>query len=219
MGELKSPHWEALLPRTQELLQTLSTLTVLRSFYLAGGTALALRLGHRISQDLDFFANIETLDDDLRRQIILTLQNHSPTIHQDSNLGLVLEVNYVVTSFFSYGYPLLAPTDSVLGIEVASLLDIGLMKLDAIAGRGMRKDFYDIYAIAQQIRLDDLFAHIETKYPNSRTFPMRALTALVDFDIAEQQEEPILLAPLVWSEVKRFCQAEARRLGRIWFAG
>lgn len=218
MGELKSPHWEALLPQTQQLLQILGTLTVLQPFYLAGGTALALRLGHRISQDLDFFANIETLDDNLRRQIVLTLQNHLPTIHQDSNLGLVLEVNYVVTSFFSYGYPLLAPTDSVIGIEIASLLDIGLMKLDAIAGRGMRKDFYDIYAIAQQIPLDALFAHIEKKYPSSRTFPMRALTALVDFDIAEQQEEPILLAPITWSEVKRFCQAEARRLGKIWFA-
>lgn len=218
MGELASPHWEAVLPQTRKLLEVLGTLTIRRPFYLAGGTALALRLGHRISQDLDLFANIETLNDDLRHQIILALQNHSLTIHQDSNLGLVLEADGVVASFFSYGYPLLAPTDSVVGIEIASLSDIGLMKLDAIAGRGMRKDFYDIYTIAQHIPLDDLFAHSDTKYPNARTFPMRALTALIDFDIADQQEEPTMLTPISWTEVKRFCQAEARRLGKIWFA-
>ena len=103
-------------------------------------------------------------------------------------------------------------------LHVLSLSDIGLMKLDAIAGRGMRKDFYDIYCIAQHVSLDDLFAHIDAKYPNSRTFPMRTLTALVDFDIADQQEEPTMLSPVPWSEVKRFCQAEARRLGQTWFA-
>ncbi len=218
MGELESPHWEAVLPQTRKLLEVLGALAILHPFYLAGGTALALRLGHRISQDLDLFANIETLNDALRHQIVLSLQSHTLAIHQDSTLGLVLEADGVAASFFSYGYPLLAPTESVVGVEIASLADIGLMKLDAIAGRGMRKDFYDIYAIAQHIPLDDLFARIEAKYPNSRTFPMRTLTALVDFDIADQQEEPTVLALIQWSEVKKFCQAEARRLGKIWFA-
>jgi predicted nucleotidyltransferase component of viral defense system len=219
MGALVSPHWEAVLPQTREVLAVLGQLAVLRPFYLAGGTALALRLGHRISQDLDLFANMETLSDDLRRQIILDLRNHSLTIHQDSTLGLVLEADGVAISFFSYGYPLLAATESVAGIEIAGLSDIGLMKLDAIAGRGMRKDFYDIYAIAQQVPLDELFACIDAKYPNSRSFPMRTLTALVDFDIADQQEEPILLTSIQWSTVKKFCQAEARRLGKTWFTG
>lgn len=217
MGELRSPHWEAVLPQTRNLLEVLGTLAILRPFYLAGGTALALRLGHRISQDLDLFANIRTLNDDLRRQIVLALSSHTLTIHQDSNLGLVLEADGVAASFFSYGYPLLAPTESVVGIEIASLADIGLMKLDALAGRGMRKDFYDIYAIAPHISLDDLFSRIDAKYPNSRTFPMRTLTALIDFDVADQQEEPTLLAPIQWSEVKHFCQSQARRLGKIWF--
>jgi hypothetical protein len=76
----------------------------------------------------------------------------------------------------------------------------------------------DIYFIAAQVPLDELFARCEQKYPHSRGFRMQALTALVDFEIADQQEEPILLTPVKWNQVKAFCEAEARRLGQQWFA-
>ena len=218
MATLAEPHWEAVTPRARELLVVLGQLPLLRPFYLGGGTALALRLGHRISQDLDLFANIETLDDDLRRSIVEELrQDHSVSLLQDSPLGLVLEVDGQPVSFFSYGYPLLESTDLVSGVQVAGILDIGLMKLDAIAGRGMRKDFYDLYFIASQVSLDELFARSGEKYPHSRGFGMRVLTALVDFDIADQQDQPILLLPVEWDQVKAFFVAEARRLGQKWF--
>ena len=103
------------------------------------------------------------------------------------------------------------------GLQVAGILDIGLMKLDAIAGRGTRKDFYDPYFIAPQISLDELFARSGDKYPHSRDFGMRVLTALVDFEIADQQEEPTMLQPIEWERVKAFFLAEARRLGKAWF--
>jgi hypothetical protein len=107
----------------------------LHLFYLAGGTALALRLGHRISQDLDLFANIETLNDHLRLSIVEALRNrYAIELLQDSVLGLVLTADGQPASFFSYGYPLLDPTDVVSGVQVAGIRDIGLMKLDAIAG-------------------------------------------------------------------------------------
>lgn len=219
MATLTSPHWEATVPKIRETLAWLGSLPLLRPFYLAGGTALALRLGHRISQDLDLFANIETLDDSLRRRILSDLQlRHSIEVLQDSPLGLVVKVNGLALSFFTYGYPLLVPPDVINGVQIAGLLDMGLMKLDAIAGRGTRKDFYDIYFIATQIPLNELFARSADKYPQSRGFGMRVLTALVDFDIADQQEQPILLVPVKWEQVKAFCEAEARRLGREWFA-
>jgi len=218
MATLTAPHWEAITPKTQQLLAVLGQLPMLSPFYLAGGTALALRLGNRISQDLDLFADIETLEEDRRRSIIAALQpTHSISVLQDSPLGLVMEVDGLAVSLFSYGYALLAPTDLVSNVQVASLLDIGLMKLDAIAGRGLRKDFYDLYFIAPHISLDELFARSVSKYPHARGFVMRALTALVDFDLAEQQAQPILLAPITWDQVKAFCLAEARRLGQTWF--
>jgi hypothetical protein len=196
----------------------LGRLSLLRPFYLAGGTALALRLGHRISQDLDLFANIETLDDQLRHDIVGELRlGHEVERLQDSVLGLVLQVDGQPVSFFSYGYPLLAPTDLVSGLQIASLLDIGLMKLDAIAGRGTRKDFYDLYFIASGLSLDELFAHSSAKYPGVRDFGMRMLTALVDFDIADRQDGPTMLQTVEWDRVQVFFRDQARRLGQEWF--
>jgi hypothetical protein len=219
MASLDAPHWEAIIPETRDLLAVLGRLPFLRSFYLAGGTALALRLGHRISQDLDLFTHIETMDDQSRHRIIEGLrQRHSVNLLQDSPLGLVLEVDGQMVSFFTYGYHLLSPTDSVSDVQVAGLFDIGLMKLDAIAGRGMRKDFYDLYFIASYLSLDELFARSAEKYPQSHGFGMRVLTALVDFDIADQQDEPSLLLPVGWDQVKTFFVVEARRLGRQWLS-
>jgi hypothetical protein len=178
---------------------------------------LALRLGHRISQDLDLFANIESLDDDFRHSIIEELrQGHMVTVLQDSVFGLVLEANGQAISFFSYGYPMLEPTDLVSGVQIAGLLDIGLMKMDAIAGRSTRRDFYDLYFIASRVSLDELFAQSTEKYPYSHGFKMRVLVALVDFDAADQDEEPRLLLPVEWGAVKAFFTTEARRLGREW---
>jgi predicted nucleotidyltransferase component of viral defense system len=217
MATLIEPHWEAVTPSARVMLVTLGQLPLLRPFYLGGGTALALRLGHRISQDLDLFANIESLDDNLRHNIIEELRKgHAVNVLQDSVFGLVLEANGQALSFFSYGYPMLEPTDLVSGFQIAGIVDIGLMKMDAIAGRGMRRDFYDLYFTASRVSLDELFAQSAKKYPTSHGFKMRVLVALVDFDIADQQDEPTLLLPAEWSEVKTFFMTEARRLGREW---
>lgn len=218
MATLITPHWEAITPSARVLLAVLGQLPLLRPFYLGGGTALALRLGHRISQDLDLFANIDSLDDDFRHSIIEELrQDHAVKVLRDSVFGLILEANGQAISFFSYGYPMLESTDLVSGFQIAGILDIGLMKMDAVAGRGTRRDFYDLYFIASQVSLDELFAQSTKKYPQSRGFEMRVLVALVDFDAADQDEEPALLLPAEWSEVKAFFITEARRLGREWF--
>lgn len=218
MAALAAPHWEAVTSQARDLLTILGQMPLLRPFYLAGGTALALRLGHRISLDLDLFANVEVLDENLRHNIVENLrQGHRVDPLQDSVLGLVLQVDGQPASFFSYGYPLLAPTDQVSGIQVAGILDIGLMKLDAVAGRGTRKDFYDLFFIASHIPLDGLFARSSDKYSQSRSFGMRVLAALVDFDIADSQDEPTMLLPIEWAQVKAFFIAQARQLGQKWF--
>jgi hypothetical protein len=217
MASLATPHWEAVPAGLRELLAVLGQIDLVRPFYLAGGTALALRLGHRVSVDLDLFANLDTLDDLLRSDIVEELRKkYEIELLQDSVLGLVLLADGRAASFFSYGYPLLDPTDMVSGVQIAGLRDIGPMKLDAVAGRGTRKDFYDLYSIAEHVPLDDLFAASGEKYPHSPSFGMRVLTALVDFDIADQQDDPILLQPVPWERVKDFFEVEARRLGQSW---
>jgi hypothetical protein len=219
MASLAAPHWEAVVPRTRQLLQELGGLPDLAPFYLAGGTALALRLGHRISQDLDLFASLEGLDEAFRQRVIAALAlAHSVTVLQDSPLGLVLDVEGLAVGMFTYGYPTVDSLERVADVQVCGLLDIGLMKLDAIAGRGFRKDYYDVYFVARRVPLAELFARSAEKYPAARGFGMRVLSALVDFEIAEGQDEPILLVPANWDEVKAFFVTEARRLGETWLA-
>jgi len=219
MAALDPPHLEAVPPTVQAVLGTLAKLPLLRDFYLAGGTALALRLGHRLSRDLDLFAAIDSLDDSLRRRIIEALrQTHTVEIEADSIMGLSLAVDGQPVSFFSYGYPLIESVSRMGEMQIAGLLDIALMKLDAIMGRGMRKDFYDLYFIAAHVPLEEIFKRSANKYPHSPTFNVRALTALVDFDRADNQPDPSMLLPADWEQVKKFFQSEARRLGQKWFA-
>ncbi len=89
--------------------------------------------------------------------------------------NLLLEIEGYRVGFFGYGYALLETPDEVAGVRVASLTDVGLMKLDAIADRGARKDFYDAYFISRHISLDCLLDQSSIKYPYVRGFGMMVL--------------------------------------------
>lgn len=218
MAALDRPHLEALTPAALVVLAALEKTPAAQPFYLAGGTALALRLGHRLSRDLGLFAPLDMLDDTLRGHIVASFsQTHRVVVEVDSVMGLALTVDGHPISFFSYGYPLIEAASQLGELHIASLLDRALMKLDALMGRGFRKDFYDLYFIAAQRPLEEIFKRSADKYPSSPTFKVRALTALVDFDRADSQPDPTLLLPTDWEAVKHFFRSEARALGQKWF--
>ena len=113
MASLATPHWEAVPAELRELLAVLGQIDLVRPFYLAGGTALALRPGRRISVDLDLFANLDTLDDRLRAGIVEELRKRYTIDRlQDSVLGLVLLADGRAARFFSYGYPFLVDCEA-----------------------------------------------------------------------------------------------------------
>ncbi len=87
---------------------------------------------------------------------------------------------------------------------MASLEDIGLMKLDAIINHGARKDFYDLFSIAQKISIDDLLELGKVKFPLVRDYPMLALEHLVLFDNADRDIQLDLLVDQSWDQVKQF---------------
>ncbi|TAH50135.1 MAG: hypothetical protein EYC68_14895 [Chloroflexota bacterium] len=218
MASLEQPHWEAVIPTTRDAIRFLASLPDIEPFYLAGGTALALRLGHRISLDLDLFAEIENFNDSWRANLERELNSFAAfKTNQNSLMGLVMSAQNLDISFFTYGYPLLAPLDFIEGLKLAGLVDIGMMKLDAIGGRGFKKDFFDVFVIAQTIPLDELFEASRLKYPYAHGFGMRILRSMVDFRQADAQLDPILLAPLQWDEVKKFFLSEAKRIGKKSF--
>jgi len=218
MASLSHPNWEAVSPLLRDLLAEIGQMPFAGHFYLAGGSALALRLGHRVSVDLDFFSDVDEVGDDSRAEIVAALKQRRATeVIEDAFGNLLMEVEGTHVGFFSYGYPLLEPPAEVLGVRVAGLLDIGMMKLDALISRGARKDFYDLYFIAQQVPLEEMLHQGPAKYPYARDYEMMALTSLTDFDNADRDVAIETFDRVSWEAVKEFFVAEARRLGRIWF--
>ena len=218
MASLSHPHWEAVSPLLRDLLAEIGQMPFASRFYLAGGTALALRLGHRVSVDLDFFSDVDEVGDDSRAEIVAAFkQRRAIEVLEDVFGNLLMEIEDTHVGFFSYGYPLLEPPAEVSGVRLAGLLDIGMMKLDALISRGARKDFYDLYFIAQQIPLEEMLHQGPLKYPYARDYEMMALTSLTDFDNADRDVAVETFDRLSWEAVKDFFVAEARRLGRFWF--
>jgi len=217
MALLDAIHWNTITPKMRDLLQFIGQQPFARRFYLAGGTALALRLGHRRSADLDFFSATDEVMLKTRQEILSALAPFAPQALEevDGNLSLVASDLHV--GFFSYSYSLLEPTDSVEQVAVASVVDVGLMKLDALISRGSRKDFYDLYVIAQQISIPDLLTLGKAKYPHARDFELMAVESLVLFENADRDLQPDLLIDLPWERVRQFFIAQAQALGQTWF--
>ncbi len=136
-----------------------------RDFYLAGGTALALQLGHRHSIDFDFFTNKEFNPDELWKKIKLAVKSRKLEQVQNERNTLSVIIDDVKFSFIYSPYPLLAKPISEENIRLASIQDIGCMKLSAIISRATNKDYIDIYYILQEISLKKLLKYTNKKMP------------------------------------------------------
>ncbi|MGC1378273.1 MAG: nucleotidyl transferase AbiEii/AbiGii toxin family protein, partial [Anaerolineales bacterium] len=184
---LAHPHWETLTPATQDVFHLLGKLELTPRFYLAGGTGLALHLGHRFSVDLDFFsADAHAVGPDERASLRAALDDPTLAITYDKDSTFVVTWHDVGVSFFRLNlYPLVTPPLFVDNVNLASMEEIGAMKLAAIIDRGTRKDLVDLYYILQQVSLDALFQIAAVKYAKVRTFAVSATRALAYFEDAD----------------------------------
>ena len=195
---------------TRNVLANLGKLPVAGGFYLTEGTALALSYGHRKSDDLDFFSRERvspaTLQTGLERAFRLRLRVRSEgTLH--------CELNKVNVSFLYYPYPVLRRFLNYKGVAVSHPLDIALTKITAIAQRGSRRDFVDLYwACHQGLTLPLLLKRFPQKYGKTNYSPYHLVRSLVYFVDAEKEPMPKLLLPLSWLEVKQFFETEVRKL-------
>jgi len=217
MAVLSSPHLETVTPQMLSLLAWFGRKSFLRRFYLGGDTALALQLGHRRSFDLDFFSMIDPVHKLTREKIITILTKKYGHLIENADGNLLLLAESIHVGFFSYGYALLEPGPEFRNIQLASLLDLGLMKLDALMGRGSRKDFIDLYALSQTIPFDTLLQAGARKYPQMRDFALMAVESMVSFENAERDVPPEMLMDMPWGDVKAFFITEVKRLGKNWF--
>lgn len=147
-------HAEVLDSETRRVLRHLCESSLLNESYLAGGTGLALYLGHRRSADLDFFSSTGFRQDLLLRQLRGTA-DHLEVLFQDLET-LHTHVNGAKVSFLGYRYDLLYPAARFEGVRVADPRDIACMKLSALSARGTRRDFVDLYKVAQIHDLSEL---------------------------------------------------------------
>lgn len=195
-------HHEILTEEQLSVLVPLARVARDGGFYLAGGTAIALYLGHRRSIDFDWFTS-DAYDDPHRMIRLLSAEGLNLTSAQVSRGTLLGTVNNVKVSFFRYDYPLLAELThwEEYGIDIASLDDIAAMKLAAIAQRGSRKDFVDIYALATKHKpISEMLALYCSKY--SMPDAMQVIYGLAYFDDAEKQPMPQMLWKVSWKHIK-----------------
>jgi hypothetical protein len=194
-----------ILPETFDLLVKLQADGQFNDFFLVGGTALALRLGHRLSVDIDLF----TLNDFDARvfndYLVETYGLKTTTIQKNTLMGYI---DGIKVDFIAHKYKLLYPLFQSEGVSMAELLDIAAMKLNAIGYSGHRyKDFIDIYFLLKLLPLEEMVNAFSEKYPNSN--PVIAVRGLGYFnDIDEKVDPPKLVKPIKRSEVeKRLLQA------------
>jgi predicted nucleotidyltransferase component of viral defense system len=172
----------------------------LKSFYLSGGTALSLQIGHRESEDLDFFSK-DNFDPKKIEQELLKISSLSQTELESGTLNTFMDG--VKLQFLEYPYDLIESTINWKGIKLSSIADIACTKLQTISMRGSKKDFIDLYFLLDTYSLDDLFKLVEKKYKQSDYSKTHLLKSLVYFEDAENQPMPRMHKEVSWKNVKQ----------------
>ena len=182
-----------------------------KDFYLAGGTALALQLGHRDSVDFDFFSpkDIDTAKLFEKIREVFSEHNLVRTQEEKNTLTLIIDGN-IKLSFFSYFYKLVEPLIEDEYFHLASMVDIGCMKLMAVVSRATNKDYVDIYYILQQVSLKKLLDALQEKIPElDRNLVLKSLVYFSDIS-----EEPLMFKKgkeLGLETIKKFFVQEVKR--------
>lgn len=195
---------KAISPETKSNLELLGSSGLIKKFYLAGGTACALYYGHRISYDLDFFTREKFDSRKLERALRKLGKLSVDVIEEDTFLG---QLNKIKISFFYYQYPLISKTIDFQAISIAGIQDLAAMKVDALQGRGTKKDFIDLYTILsiEKWLIDKALDCFRKKYKEANYNLGHILKSLVYFEDANSvQDKLTLITDYDWDEVKSF---------------
>jgi len=188
--------YHAVSVAVRKVLETLAPPLMATGFSLAGGTSLALRFGHRVSVDLDFFTTEEFDAEALLRQLNVSLEH----VMDQAPGTLQLLLQGVKIDFLRHSYPLLAEPVMVDSIRMLSLPDVAAMKLNAITNRGSKKDFFDLQMLLRDHALPGLLDSYCRKYSVSNRFMV--IRSIAWFDDAENEPDPESLEGLAWPAIK-----------------
>ncbi|MEA2067925.1 MAG: nucleotidyl transferase AbiEii/AbiGii toxin family protein, partial [Verrucomicrobiota bacterium] len=191
-------HCEAAPAPLVELLRRLMQEDLLSPFFLVGGTALALRLGHRVSVDIVLFSD-QAFD---VRPITGMLRGTFPIQSLETAQNTVRgEVGGIKLDIMSHRYPTIESPATEDGIRIASLKDIAAMKLNAIANRGSKKDFWDYAELLSLFSRDEMLGFFAEKYSDENVWYVEK--SLSYFSDADKEPDPRDLKGRTWDEVKK----------------
>lgn len=196
-------------PATLAVLKKLMELPELLSFSLAGGTALSLYFGHRLSVDLDLFSTKSFKNDD----IIPSLEKHFKgfTYRNINNpMGLFGYIDHIKIDFIQqHHHPVIQPLVLEEDIRMFSIPDLIAMKINAVLKRGAKKDFWDIAKLLENYKIEEFVQFYHKKY-SSQQLLISIPQAISYFEDAEESESPISLEEQTWEEVKDFIRKKVR---------
>lgn len=195
-------------------LDRIGKLPQAKTLHLVGGSAIAIHFGHRRSEDLDIFSL--TPDVDLHAvRVSLAMSVASLVVRGETDVTLKVAADGAIIDFVRYPYlPLEPPTPGPGGVLLASVRDLGAMKLSAIATRGIRRDFWDAFVMARSGHsLALMAADFRAKFGKEASDLYHVVRALTYFDDAEA--DPIFprgMTPALWQDVRTYFAREAPRL-------
>ena len=194
-------------PELLELLEKIMKLDSFNDYLLVGGTSLALQIGHRNSIDIDLFGNCEIDEEFFTRTL-----NEFGTfeVFKKSKNILITSINGVKVDFVNYKYPLLRDYIVIDGIRMASKQDIAAMKINAIAGRGSKKDFIDLYFLLNDFSLAEIIDFYLQKYFDGSKF--MAIKSLSYFSDADIDKTPPVYLDFNWETCKQKIIEEVLKL-------
>lgn len=202
-------HFETVEPGTLSVLRQLMNISELSGFNLVGGTALSLMYGHRISVDLDLFSTSKFDNEVLINALKQKFGQNFVMEDKPAFFGIFCYINNVKVDIVRFSHPLIRPTLEIDNIRMYSPEEIIAMKVQAILGRGKKKDFWDVAELLHHFTIKDFIDLHKEKYSTQNLY-VTVPQAITYFDDAEESEAPVSLKGQSWQSVKAFIQKKVR---------
>lgn len=195
---------QTVYPETLGVIKALMQEPLLNDFYLVGGTALSLQIGHRISVDIDLFTN-ELFDSTFLSAELKQKYNFKQNL--DKGYFLQGQIEGIKVDILKYPYKPLNPIIEIESVRMVVLADIASMKLAAIINRGRKRDFIDLFFLLEKFSLKQIIEWYQQKY-DAEIFML--LQSLVYFDDADGDIDLNMIVSLDWENVKEEITTEVK---------
>ena len=190
-------------PHAFSLLSQLMEMPELKNFSLVGGTALSLLYGHRKSVDLDLFSNVPFENQDVILALEKKFKNSFVNRSTNPRFGIFCFIDDVKIDIIRHPHALIRPQQHIENMRLFSTEDIIAMKIQAILGRGKKKDFWDIAELLKHYTTADFIRFHKEKFA-SQNLLITVPQAITYFADAEESEDPVSLKKQTWKGVKQF---------------